>query len=315
MVPEQLMDHPIAEFMHKNCFTEQTGPVKVYYHRNDFPIGMHSHSFYEINIVDRGTGRHYIESHSCAASAGCVFVLPPEIRHGYWETSGLSIFHILLSCTYMERWQEELRALPGYPTLFEIEPMLRQERRDNLFLTLDSARLAGLIPELDALLELEHSTYPGASAIKCARTFALIGTLCQAVSAQYSAALQKPQQASAVLMQSMIKAKNGLHTVSVSSVVLCEYANHSVKYTLTTGEKIETMTIKGSFAEHIAPLLVDRRFIQPHSAFLINMCRVEKLSRDGITMHGGAFVPVSGKLFSNVKRAYIDYRLKDGSTV
>jgi len=113
----------------------------------------------------------------------------------------------------------------------------------------------------------------------------------------------------------MIKAKNGLHTVSVSSVVLCEYANHSVKYTLTTGEKIETMTIKGSFAEHIAPLLVDRRFIQPHSAFLINMCRVEKLSRDGITMHGGAFVPVSGKLFSNVKRAYIDYRLKDGSTV
>jgi len=203
MVPEQLMDHPIAEFMHKNCFTEQTGPVKVYYHRNDFPIGMHSHSFYEINIVDRGTGRHYIESHSCAASAGCVFVLPPEIRHGYWETSGLSIFHILLSCTYMERWQEELRALPGYPTLFEIEPMLRQERRDNLFLTLDSARLAGLIPELDALLELEHSTYPGASAIKCARTFALIGTLCQAVSAQYSAALQKPQQASAVLMQSM----------------------------------------------------------------------------------------------------------------
>ena len=113
----------------------------------------------------------------------------------------------------------------------------------------------------------------------------------------------------------LIKTKNGLHTILVSSVVSCEYVKHSVKYTLTNGELIETTTIKGSFAEYITPLLADPRFIQPHSSFLINMCRVEKLSRDGIRMRGGAFVPVSAKMFSNVKKAYIDYRLKDGTTL
>lgn len=107
-----------------------------------------------------------------------------------------------------------------------------------------------------------------------------------------------------------VKSKGGLHTISISSVVCCEYVNHSVKYTLANGETIETTTIKGSFSEYIAPILSDKRFIQPHSSFAVNMSRAERLSRDGFTMRGGEFVPVSGKLFSGVKNAYMDFRLR-----
>lgn len=107
-----------------------------------------------------------------------------------------------------------------------------------------------------------------------------------------------------------IKAKNGLYTISFSSVVMCEYVNHAVKYTLIDGKIIETTTIKGKFYEHIADLLTDKRFIQPHTSFVVNMSLVERLSRDGITMNGGLFVPISGKLFTEVKKAYIDFRLR-----
>ncbi len=111
-----------------------------------------------------------------------------------------------------------------------------------------------------------------------------------------------------------VKTKNGLHTISIFSVVCGEYINHSVKYTLANGEMIETTTIKSNFSEYIAPILSDKRFIQPHSSFFVNMSRVERLSREGFIMHGGAFVPISGKLFSKVKSTYIDFRLKDEVT-
>jgi DNA-binding LytR/AlgR family response regulator len=112
-----------------------------------------------------------------------------------------------------------------------------------------------------------------------------------------------------------IKTKNGLYTISFSSILLCEYVNHTVRYVLTSGENIKTTTIKGSFTKHIAPLLEDKKFIQPHASFVINMSRVERLSRDGIMMRGGEFVPVSGKLFSEVKKMYIEFRLKDGVSI
>ncbi len=106
-----------------------------------------------------------------------------------------------------------------------------------------------------------------------------------------------------------VKTHNGLRTLSTDIIVCCEYVSHTAVYTLVGGERLETSTFTGSFAEHIMPLLRDRRFIQPHAAFAVNMCRAERLDRNGFTMRGGAFVPVSGKQFSAVRNAYMSYRL------
>ena len=80
-------------------------------------------------------------------------------------------------------------------------------------------------------------------------------------------------------------------------------------YTLKSGERVVTLTISRSFAEHIAPLLRDRRFIQPHAAYVVNMSCAERLSKDGFQMRGGARIPVSGKQFAAVRNAYMSYRL------
>lgn len=106
-----------------------------------------------------------------------------------------------------------------------------------------------------------------------------------------------------------VKTKDGLYTLSADRVAFCEYVRHTVIYTLVSGERVETSTISGSFAEHVAPLLRDRRFIQPHAAFVANMSRVERLNKDGFTLRGGVFVPVSGKQFTAVRNAYMSYRL------
>lgn len=106
-----------------------------------------------------------------------------------------------------------------------------------------------------------------------------------------------------------VKTRGGLCTLSADAVVCCEYIRHSVLYTLSGGRRVETMTLPGSFSAHIAPLLADRRFLQPHAAFLVNMSFAERLSREGFLLRGGAFVPVSGKQFAAVRSAYMTYRL------
>ena len=106
-----------------------------------------------------------------------------------------------------------------------------------------------------------------------------------------------------------VKTRDGLRSVSTDSIACCEYVRHAVIYTLISGERVGTSTITSSFAEHIAPLLRDRRFIQPHAAFVVNMSRVERLNKDGFILRGGAFVPVSSKQFAAVRNAYMSYRL------
>lgn len=110
-----------------------------------------------------------------------------------------------------------------------------------------------------------------------------------------------------------LKTQTGLRTISVDRIACCECRSHTAVYTLTGGESVETTTLRGSFAQHIAPLLADRRFLSPHSSFAVNMSQVERLSREGFSLRGGAFVPVSGKQYPAVRSAYLNYRLGEGT--
>lgn len=110
-----------------------------------------------------------------------------------------------------------------------------------------------------------------------------------------------------------VKIKAGLRTLSAGQIVYCEYKNHTARYTLIGGEHVETTTLACSFAEHIAPLLRDVRFLSPHVSFALNMSRVEKLVREGFYLRGGGFVPVSARQYAAVRNAYLNYRLgKEG---
>jgi DNA-binding LytR/AlgR family response regulator len=109
-----------------------------------------------------------------------------------------------------------------------------------------------------------------------------------------------------------VKTKAGLRTLSADTVICGEYVRHIAVYTLTTGERVETVTLSGSFGTHIEPLLKDKRFISPHAAFVLNMSFVERLDKEGFTLRGGIFVPVSGKHYTAVRNAYMSYRLGEG---
>ena len=184
MYPDRLADNlPKGEWSDGDCFSGgELEFVSAFVHPH-YAIGMHTHQFYEINIVLRGRGRHYIESFSCDAREGCVFVIPPGIRHGYVQEEALDVLHILVTRGFFEHYAAEMRLLPGFSILFEIEPMLRGACGEDLFLRLDFAQAQRLRPALDALLDACTLPYEGREVIKNARALDVIGRLCAKVRA------------------------------------------------------------------------------------------------------------------------------------
>lgn len=109
-----------------------------------------------------------------------------------------------------------------------------------------------------------------------------------------------------------VKTRDGLRVLPHSSIACCERLGKSVRYLLITGETVESLTIRCPFSEHIAPLLHDKRFLQPHASFALNMSRVESLNEQGFTLRGGTVVPIAKKQYTVVRNAYLDYQFKKG---
>lgn len=136
-------------------FTKQN-PVHAYIHKNwDATVPLHSHEFYELNIVLNGSGTHTLGDSCIAARPGDVFVIPPGVKHTYAPDETLDIYHILLQAEFLLRYFEDLNTLPGFKTLFEIEPILREAGGGSYFLHLTKEELAQIQEEITTIAEAQ----------------------------------------------------------------------------------------------------------------------------------------------------------------
>lgn len=107
-----------------------------------------------------------------------------------------------------------------------------------------------------------------------------------------------------------VKTSDGLRIIPYNMIICCERTGKTVTFLLTTGEEVESLSIRESFSEYLISLLKDKRFLQPHVSFVINMAKVEKLDKKGFTLRLDKFVPVSAKQYTDVRNYYLDFRLK-----
>ncbi len=163
--PETLPDNIIPYFRMNNADVHLHDHL-AYFFVDHYPMYMHRHDFYELNIVVNGTGAHYIENNRYPIKKGDVFVLPPQIRHGYWQTSEhMSIFHLLIERSLLNSNYFDLRKFPGYKTLFQTEPQLRTNKQfPALFLHLTKEQFDQTHIKMKELVSLsqQYATVPPA---------------------------------------------------------------------------------------------------------------------------------------------------------
>ncbi len=183
--PEKISEH-LTKIYSSDMFlnaNKNFSLIYCYYHtakKNGFPVGMHSHTFYEINVISAGEGFHYIADKSLDVGKGDVFVLPPSVKHGYYSNDPtFEIFHILVHPSFINRYQKELHLLPGYAFLFETEPLIRTRLEEKFMLSLDEGLFDELKTDFDKLVAYEDSNYGGVEIQKIAKLLSLISLFCE----------------------------------------------------------------------------------------------------------------------------------------
>lgn len=102
-----------------------------------------------------------------------------------------------------------------------------------------------------------------------------------------------------------VKTKNGLIAVPYFKIEYIENYSRVLNISLTDGETIKSIFIRKSFDEEIKEIAQDKRFIQVHKSFLINMNYVKKLTQSSVLMESGKSIPVSKKRAADVRKEYL----------
>lgn len=153
-----LPEHRIALWKFEDV-NKRTGNqyVKYYYHTLNSLLPLHSHDFYEINIIVSGSGKHFIRSRELLTAKGDIFVIPPNVKHGYACSERMIVYHILLSNRFISEFGGLLDKLPGYRFLFHIEPMLRSSLDTHFYLKSDSISTESVTNDMGLLEANENA--------------------------------------------------------------------------------------------------------------------------------------------------------------
>lgn len=175
--PASLKDANKTDYQHEDFFEDKELDYVHAAVMSEQVFYMHQHRFYEINVIAAGEGKHYIEKQSFDAPVGCVFPLPPGIRHGYYAPEKIHAFHIMIHCAFFEQYARELKNIPGNALLFEIEPYIRSENQNSFFLTLNAEKMKIFEREFFDLLDICNSNVGGKSVMKNFKALYIIGLL------------------------------------------------------------------------------------------------------------------------------------------
>jgi AraC-like DNA-binding protein len=150
-----LSDHPT--WLVSDVFPEPLKLVSTYLGRN-YSAGLHTHVFYEINVIFQGNGVHYIGEHKLNVTMGDVFIIPPHVPHAYQGEMDFDVYHLHLSPRYLEKYAADLQMLPAFSALFRLEPLIRQKGNNNLHLHLTKDEFEQLYPVFMQLHEVSKQT-------------------------------------------------------------------------------------------------------------------------------------------------------------
>ena len=131
---------------HGNAFTICS---KSYLHKN-VNTDIHSHEFYEINIVTAGSGKHLINGVLYDTKKGYVYVIPPHVKHKLISEDNLCVFHIIINNYFISKYKAELESLSGFYSLFNLSTAINDNRS---FLHLNNSQFKEITCYCDLLLK------------------------------------------------------------------------------------------------------------------------------------------------------------------
>lgn len=163
--PDLLQDRPL-KFERELVFRDRNFPLDIFVleEHPDYPL--HIHDFSEIVIVFRGRGINTIGMEEFPIKAGDVFVHHGTRPHGYRATEHLGLINIIFDQSLLQRVRFDVTGLPGYQSLFVVEPAMLKEGHSARHLTLGMDDLAKAKQLAEAMEKELYGDLPRREAVR-----------------------------------------------------------------------------------------------------------------------------------------------------
>jgi len=121
-------------------------------------LGLHSHDFNELVIIENGRGNHFTQDEAYPVARGDVFIIARDEAHGYAETDGLVLANIIFRPEKLSLPMAQFRRMPGYHAIFSLEPHYRKQHQFAGRLRLSHQKTIGAMKIVDSLKdEIDHA--------------------------------------------------------------------------------------------------------------------------------------------------------------
>lgn len=111
-----------------------------------------------------------------------------------------------------------------------------------------------------------------------------------------------------------IKTPGSSCIVPIHSILYAERVNRRIRYYLSDGTAIDSVTFSGTFQNAAAPLIACHGFLVVGSSFVVNLSHVTEVTKSDMVLTEKHFVPVPRRAYEAVKSAWTDYWLDKGDT-
>lgn len=96
-------------------------------------------------------------------------------------------------------------------------------------------------------------------------------------------------------------------TIDVKDISFIESISRRIAIHLKNGETILSTSLRAKFLESIPFDYEKCNFINCHASYIVNMNDIKAVNDKSFTMKNDVIIPISKSMFSNVKKAYIQY--------
>jgi AraC-like DNA-binding protein len=143
---------------------------------------LHTHEFVEMVVVLGGRGLHLSSYGDYEIGAGDVFVIHRDVAHGFTESRGMKIVNFMITESFLDDTGRWLRRLPGYHSLFVLEPVYRCRQKIRNRLRLSASELKPVARLVNSFTEELANKRPAYQAIVIAHWQMLLAHLCRVFS-------------------------------------------------------------------------------------------------------------------------------------
>lgn len=149
---------------------------------DEFGYPRHQHDFSELVIVLEGDAQHVTQTDRFPIEAGSVFVLHPGEPHAYQQSHKLLMANIMFRREELPLLWSDLSQMPGFHTLFTLEPNYRRHVGNEGQLKLNPVQLQKLSKMVEQLDEELSQRHPGWITAAMAHFALIVTDLCRAYS-------------------------------------------------------------------------------------------------------------------------------------